>query len=163
MGVETKHRAVVRSETIVSTAIYALVPSVVLWCVGAPPPQAMFGQQGITTPLLLAAGVGTFMMTLVLTSIVRLRVRKGSLPSLHWPRVERGAMRYLPSFLLARAFVLAVISVAIFVPMGIAAVGLASIVPLTSTGFFVLNSIYGAAIGAVMTRFVVLAAMADDA
>ena len=161
MSIGPEHRQAVRNETVVSIAINSLIPSAIIWFVDASPPQTLTGEHGILRAMIPAAGLATFLMTIVLTAIVRARVRKGALPALDWPSAERGAMVWIPQNLFLRAMVLAPLALVLLVPAGLIAVTLTGILPLTKLGFLVFNLIYGAMVGLVMARFVVLPALAD--
>ena len=161
MSVGPEHRQAVRTETIVSIAINSLIPAAIIWFIEAHPPQTLTGEQGILGSMLPAAGLATLLMTLVLTNIVRARVRKGSLPALDWPSAERGAMRFIPRNLILRAVALALLALVLLVPAGLVVVTLIDVLPLTKVGFLMFNLIFGALVGLVMARFVVLPALAD--
>ena len=161
MSIGPEHRRAVRNETVVSIAINSLVPAATIWFVDASPPRTLIGEHGILGSMLPAAGLATLMMALVLTSIVRARVRNGSLPALDWPQVERGAMAWIPKNLILRAIALALLALVLLVPVGLLVVTVIGILPLTKVGFLIFNLIYGAAVGLVMARFVVLPALAD--
>lgn len=161
MTIEAVHRAVVRQETVVSIAINALLPAGIIWVLDVPPPQTLLETQPIARDMLAASGLATFMMTLVLTLIIRMRARKGALPALDWPRAERGLMKLIPQNLLLRAVALGLTAVILLVPPGLIVVAVAGILPLTKTGFLVFNLLFGAIVGFVMARFVVLTALAD--
>lgn len=161
MSIGPAHRQAVRNETVVSIAINSLIPAAIIWFINASPPQTLTGDHGILGSMLPAAGLATLLMTLVLTNIVRFRVGKGALPALDWPRAERGAMAYIPQNLLLRAIALALLALVLLVPAGLVVVALIHILPLTKIGFLIFNLIYGAIVGLVMARFVVLPALAD--
>ncbi len=161
MSIEPKHRRAVRTETVVSVAINSLVPAAIIWVLDVSPPLTLFGEHGILGSMLPAAGLATLLMTLVLTNIVRVRVRKGSLPALDWPKSERGAMAWIPDNLILRAIALAILALFLLVPSGLVVIALTNVLPLTKVGFLVFNLIYGAMVGLVMARFVVLPALAD--
>lgn len=161
MSIGPEHRQAVRTETIVSVAINAIAPAAIIWVVDASPPQTLTGEHGILGAMLPAAGLATLLMTLVLTNIVRVRVRKGALPALDWPKGERGAMAWIPQNLILRAVALALLALVLLVPTGLAVVAVIDILPLTKVGLLIFNLIYGAMVGLVMARFVVLPALAD--
>ncbi|HEX8300708.1 hypothetical protein [Sphingomonas sp.] len=163
MSIGPEHRQAVRNETLVSIAINSLVPAGIIWSLGVSPPQMLFGADGIIGSMIPAAGLATLIMTLVLTMIVRARVRKGALPALDWPAEERGAMRLIPRSLPLRALALGALAIVLLVPGGLAVVAALDVLPLTRLGFLIFNLIYGAVVGLVMARFVVLPALADPA
>ena len=74
---------------------------------------------------------------------------------------DRGWYRWLPQNLVLRAAVLAVIAWLLLVPAGLIFVALLAILPMTRTTMLLFNLLFGAVIGIVMTRPVVLAALAD--
>ncbi len=161
MSIGTEHRRAVRNETFVSIAINALVPATIIWFAGVAPPTRLFGSGGIVGSLLPAAGVATLFMTLILTPIIRARVRAGALPALDGPAAERGALRLIPARLPLRAVALGLLAIVLLVPPGLAVVWLLGILPLSRVGFLLFNLCYGGLVGAVMARFVVLPALAD--
>ncbi len=161
MSIGPEHRQAVRNETVVSIAINSLIPAAIIWFLEASPPQTLTGENGILGSMLPAAGLATLLMTLVLTNIVRFRVRKGELPALNWPKAERGAMAWIPGNLILRAVALALLALVLLVPAGLLVVAVIDILPLTKVGFLTFNLIYGAIVGLVMARFVVLPALAD--
>ena len=85
MSIEREHRRVLRQETLVSMAINALLPSAIIWLLDVTPPQTLVGEQPLVAAMLPAAGMATLAMTLIVTLIIRARVRSGSLPALDWP------------------------------------------------------------------------------
>ena len=161
MSIGPEHRRAVRNETVVSIAINSLIPAAIIWFLDVSPPQTLTGQTGILGSMLPAAGLATLLMTLVLTNIVRFRVRKGALPALDWPKAERGMMAWIPTNLILRAIALALLALVLLVPAGMLVVNVIGILPLTKVGFLIFNLIYGAVVGLVMARFVVLPALAD--
>ena len=160
-GIGPGHDRAVRNERVVSTAINSLIPAGIIWALDLPPPSTLLGPTGIILPMSQAALAATFLMTLVLTAIVRARVGNGALPMLDWPRGDRGWYRRLPQNIVRRAAVLAVIAWLLLVPAGLLLVALLAILPMTRTTMLVFNLLFGAVIGIVMTRPVVLAALAD--
>ena len=145
----------------VSTAINALLPAAIIWFLDVAPPQSLIGANTILAAIVPASGLATFIMTIVLTFIIRTRVAKGGVPALLWPRSERGIYRFIPQYLLLRAAVLGLTAVIALVPVTFALVSLLGILPLTKVGALIFNIVFGAAVGLVMTRFVVLPALAD--
>ena len=157
------HAKALAQETVVSTCINAFLPAGIIWFLNVTPPQVLIGPNDILAALVPGAGAATFAMTLILTMIVRTRVAKGVVATFDWPRAERGFYRFIPQNLLLRAIALAVMAMAIMVPLGLAVTALTGILPLTKVGALVFNIVYGAAVGLLMTRFVVLPALADGA
>ena len=70
-------------------------------------------------------------------------------------------MAWIPANLILRAVALALLALILLVPAGLLVVALTNILPLTKVGFLFFNLLYGAAVGLVMARFVVLPALAD--
>jgi hypothetical protein len=163
VSIGPEHRLAVRNETFVSIAINSLVPSAIIWIVGATPPRTLLGPDPLIGSMVPAAGLATFAMTLILTQIVRARVRAGALPGLDWPAQERGLMRYLPNNLLLRAIALGLLALVLLVPSGLIVMALLDVLPMSRVEFLIFNLIYGALVGLVMARFVVLPALADPA
>lgn len=161
MTIGADHRRALHQEMIVSTAINSLVPAAIIWLVDLAPPDTLLGANGIVGPMSKASGLATFAMTLILTLIVRHRVRGGGLPALDWPNAERGLMRFQPRMLLLRAIANALLAVVLLVPAGLVVVAIIHILPLDKIGFLMFNLVFGAIVGIVMTRFVVLPALAD--
>ena len=147
---------------VVSTAINALVPAAIICLLDVAPPQSSLGANSILTAIVPASGLATFFMTIVLTFIIRMRVAKGGVPVLLWPRSERGGYRFIPQNLLLRAAVLGLTAVILLVPITLALVSVLGILPLTKIGALIFNIVFGAFVGLAMTRFVVLPALADQ-
>ena len=160
-GIGPEHNKAVRQERVVGTAINALLPAAIIWILDVPPPQRLIGPHDILAAIVPASGMATLVMTLILTLIIRARVAKGSLPGLVWPRNERGMMRFIPQSLLLRAVVLGLLAMVLLVPTGFFLVAIAGILPFSKIGALVFNVLFGALVGIVMTRFVVLPALAD--
>lgn len=154
-------KATLAKETVISVLFNALVPAGIIWLLDVAPPRSLFGPDSILPPLIFGAGIATFGMTLVLTTIIRARLASGGLPNFDWPRDERGRYRWIPQKLLLRALALAAFAIVILVPAGLATAALTGILPLTKTGLLVFNLIYGTFMGMLMTRLVVLPALAD--
>ena len=161
MSIEPQHRRIVRQETIVSVVINALVPAGIIWFLDAAPPGSLFGNHPLLAAILPAAGLATFMMTMILTTLIRLRVRKGVLPRLDWPTVERGMMRLIPANLVLRAGVLAVLAILLLVPTALLVIRVLGVLPFTKVEFLYFNLVFGAIVGLIMARFVVLHALSD--
>ena len=156
----TGQRNTVRNETLVSVVLNALVPAAIIRFVALPGPLALAGDDGLWSAMLKGAGLATFMMTLVVTLIVRARVRKGGVAAL--AAVDLPAVvRLLPRFVLLRAAMMAVVAVIVLVPIGTAAASAAHILPLGLDGFALFNIAFGALSGLTMTPAVVLRALAD--
>lgn len=156
------HRTALRQETVISTAINALVPAAIIWLLDVTPPQRLIGPDTILGAIVPASGLATLIMTFVLTLIVRARVAKGAVPPLTWPRAERGVYRFVPQLLPLRALALALLAIILLVPATWALVAVSGILPLTKVGALVFNIAFGAMVGVVLTRFVVLPALADS-
>ena len=161
MSIEPEHRRVLRQETLVSMAINALLPSAIIWLLDVTPPQTLVGEQPLVAAMLPAAGMATLAMTLILTLIIRARVRSGSLPALDWPAAERGTMRFIPASLPLRAVALGLLAIVLLVPTGLAVAAQLPILPFDKIHFLLFNLLFGAIVGLVMARFVVLPALAD--
>ena len=148
-------------ETVISVAFNAVVPAGIIWLIGVAPPQSLFGPDSILPPLVMGAGIATFGMTLVLTTIIRARVVSGGLPAFDWPRAERGWYRWIPQKILLRGLALAILAIIVLVPAGLAVAAMTGILPLTEIGALAFNVVYGTCMGLLITRFVVLPALAD--
>lgn len=153
--------ATLAKETIISTLVNALLPAVIIWLISISPPRTLLGPDSILPSLVFGSGIATVAMTLVLTTIIRKRVAAGSLPAFDWPRAERGWYRWIPGNLLLRAVVLAAVAIMLLVPAGFLVVALTGILPLSDVGALVFNIGFGACTGLLMTRFVILPALAD--
>lgn len=149
---------VVRTETAVSVAINALVPAGIIWLIGIPGPEALGGATGLIQGMLKAAGLATLLMTLALTTILRARLRRGTLP--RTPEVS-GPGRFLPARLLPRAIVLALTAIVLLVPVGTIAAVAFGILPLTQVGLLIFNLLFGTLIGLTMAPPLVRRALAD--
>lgn len=158
--IEPGHWSAVRNETMVSVAINALIPTAIIWLVGLAPPERLDGETGLLQAMTKASGLATTLMTLVVTLLIRARVRSGAAPAL--PRASLPTIiRWLPGSVLLRAPVMGLIAVALLVPTGAAFAAAFSLLPLTIGGFVVFNLIYGTIVGLVMTPGVVLRALVD--
>ncbi len=156
------HATTLRQETVVSLIFNAAIIPLILWLTGVAPPQTLLGPSSIFAALIPGAAAATLMMTIIVTLVVRARVAKGSLPAFDWPRTERGLYRFVPANILLRAIVLALMAAAILVPVGFVAVALSGLLPFTQSEANMFNIIYGIAVALLMTRFVVLTALADQ-
>ncbi len=153
--------ATMREEIAVSTLINAFGPTLVIWLLHVSPPQVLVGPHDILSVLVLGAGVATLLMTLILTLVIRKRVATGGLEAFIWPRASRGAYRLIPQNLLARAIVLASMAIVSLAPLGFALVALGHLLPFSASFQIIFNFLYGTCVGMLMTRFIVLAALAD--
>lgn len=70
------HAKTLRQEMVVSLFFKAIIIPEVLWSLGAPPPHGLFGSGTVLSALVLGSVLATFMMTIAITSIIRLRVAK---------------------------------------------------------------------------------------
>lgn len=157
------HGAMLNGEIAISTAINALVPAALIWFLDVTPPQRLVGPDDLMRAIVPASGLATFIMTLVLTPVIRARVARGAVPPLAWPPVERRWYRLIPRNLALRALSLALLAILLLVPVTSAFVAFAGLLPLTKIGALIFNVVFGALVGLVMTRFVVLPALADGA
>ena len=160
-AIKAAHKAVLKQETVVSTAINAGLPATIIWFLNVSPPQSLIGANNILAAIVLASGLATFIMTFVLTFIIRARVSKGVVPALDWPLKQRGFYRFIPANLLLRAASLGIAAVILLVPVTLALVSVLDILPLTKKGALIFNIMFGATVGLFMTRFVVITALAD--
>lgn len=158
--IEAGHRAAVRTETLVSIAINALVPTAIIRAVGLAPPRALGGGEGLVQAMAKASGLATLLMTVAITLLVRARVRAGSVPALAHADLP-APLRLLPGALPLRAPAMALVAVVVLVPLGALAATLLSILPLDTGGFVGFNLAYGSLVGLTMTPAVVLRALAD--
>jgi hypothetical protein len=159
---KAEHANALKQETLVSTAINALLPAAIIWFLDVTPPQTLVGPHDILGAIVPASGLASLVMTLVLTAIVRQRVKSGMLCPFEWPKAERGVYRFVPRNLLLRAVVLGLAAVILLVPITFALVAVAGILPLSKLGALAFNIAFGMLVGLTMTRFVVLPALADE-
>ncbi len=156
-----EHRQLLNRECTVGILVNAIVPPAIIAGLGVPPPQALFGPEGVLPGLLAASAAATFLMTLIVTLVTRARVRKGAVPRLDWPREQRGWLRYVPNALPLRALVLAARAAVLLVPLGLLLVAVAGLAPFTTTSANLFNVAFGALVGAVATGPIVKLALAD--
>ena len=157
------HATMVRLETIVSTAINAIVPTAIIAALGVAPPATLFGDDdGLIRGLVPGTGVATLLMTLVVTALVRARMRRGIVPPVA-PASLPGLAAMLPRSLILRAVVMALAAVVVLVPFWCAAVTILSLLPLDRTEQIVFNLALGVSVGVAMTPWVVLRAFGDGA
>lgn len=162
-GIPAPVRRVLRQETLISTLINSLVPAAVIWWLDLAAPQRLLGDESVLQSMVPAALLATGVMTLVLTLILRRRARAGAVPTLANAQAMGAIHRHIPKNLLLRALAFAVCAGLVLIPAGLAVVALLGLVPLSKLGFLVHNLLFGAAVGLLMTRWVVLAALADPA
>jgi predicted acyl esterase len=160
-GVGEIHREVVRKETLASIVISGAIPTAALWILNVPPPQSLWGEDSVLLALVMGVFAPTLLMTLILTLVVRSRVQLGRLPRLEWAGEYGGLPQRLPKALLPRAVLLAVLAVLLLVPPGLLLLGGLKVLPMSRSSFVFFNLVVGALVGLVMTRFVVLAALAE--
>lgn len=70
-------------------------------------------------------------------------------------------LRLIPHNLLLRAFALGLLAIMLLVPTGLVVVSALGVLPFDKVAFLIFNLIFGAVVGLVMARFVVLPALAD--
>jgi len=158
--IEPQHRATVRTETMVSVAINALVPTAIIWAIGLTPPERLWGLGQLLHAMTMASGLATLVMSAVVTLLVRARVHKRPELALDMSDVPR-IVRLLPRHLIARAPVMGLVAVALLVPVGAALSTLLHILPLGVQSFVIFNLLFGTLVGLTMTPAVVLRALAD--
>lgn len=156
------HAKTLRQEMVVSLLFNAVIIPLILWLLGAPAPQTLFGPGTVLAALVPGAAAATFMMTIVVTTIVRARVSKGSLPAYDWPHSEQGMYRFVPENLLLRAMMLAGVAAITLVPTWLVAVAASGLLPFTKIEAAALNVLYGITVSLLMTRAIVLSALADS-
>lgn len=162
MTIGQPHLVVLGSETLVSVAINALIPTAIIWAIGVSPPGTLLGVGQLVHGMTMASGLATFAMTLAVTLIVRARVRRR--PALAEPIGGIPAIvRWLPRPLMVRMVAMGLVAMIVLVPLGAAAAALSGILPLGPRGFLTFNLIYGTVVGLTMTPAVVLRAFADRA
>lgn len=154
------HRAAVRAETLVSIAINALVPAGIIRAIGVTPPVALLGPPGLLPGLLLGSGLATLLMTLVVTQLVRRRVAGARVPPLARAAVPAVA-RWLPQGAVLRGVAMALVAVAVLVPVWSLIVVAGRLLPFDATQLLAFNLVFGATVGLTMTPPVVLRALAD--
>lgn len=154
-------RRVLRHEGLISTLINSLGPAAVIWALDVAPPERLVGANSVLAAQVPAAALATLAMAAVLSIVLRHRVRRGALPMWRGSARSAGLLRYVPQHLFLRALVLALAATAVLVPAGLLAVAALGVMPMSKPAFLVHNLAFGAAVGALMTRWVVLAALAD--
>ena len=154
---------IVRREMVISILINAFIPASIIFALNALPPERLFGSSSLVAAMVPAAGLATFVMTLIITLIIRKRVGAGVLSGFDWPQNQRGLYQFIPSNLFIRALALAFVAIVTLVPLGLVLSSLLHFTPLTKTEFLLFNIIFGSAVGFIMTHFIVLPALADRA
>ena len=148
---------VVMLETLISTAINALIPSGIIWLLSVAPPQNL---TSAVPGIVCGTALPIFFMTLLLTLALHRRRRAGHLPPWFSGRNKR---RELPTFgaLLWRSTRFALAGVATLAPAAIGIIYIVGLVPMNQHQFALFNVGYGAIVGIAVTPFVVWAALAE--
>jgi len=155
----TQLRRTLLGEVAVGVVINALLIPAIMWLADARPPATFGGADGILSAFVKATVFQVFAMTLVLTVVLRLRIRKGAVAA-----IDSGALpwrRFTPRHVITRAFVFTLAAMATLMPIGVGICALFELYPLSKAAFAAVNVGYGASIGVLVTPFVALAAMAD--
>ena len=160
MTIGPQHLAVIRTETIVSIAINAIVPTAIIYAIGLAPPATLLGLGQLVHGMSMASGLATFAMTLAVTLLVRGRVRRRRDLALTRAQVP-AVVRWLPTPLALRMLATGLVAALLLVPIGAVAATVLNILPLGPGNFILFNLAYGTLVGLVMTPAVVLRAFAD--
>jgi hypothetical protein len=108
--------AMVRDETVANAVITVVLAAAIVWALFhgqsairalAPPPGGIFG-------LLPGTFNFTLLVTVVLTLVIRARVRSGRVG--RWPTARAVPLRWLPANVVLRGFALAAVATIAFVP-----------------------------------------------
>ena len=121
------------------------------------------GAGGIVPDVLATTFLTGFLTTLIVTPILRGRIKKWSAVG-GKPVVAQysgtGYMKLLPQNLWARALIIGLVCVAILAPIVLGVLHISNAAPLTPVGFMWIKALYGAFIGSLLTPFVFLPMLA---
>ena len=140
-------------ETLISTAINALAPAAIIWALALKPPPTLEGQ---AVMLGRATILATFLMSLIVTALVRGRLAKGAPPLARGP-----GWGWIPRLLPLRALFWTVCGLLTVLPIGVALGQMMGLAGMSRTGFFFFNVLFGAILGVGLTPFVVWLGLTD--
>jgi len=155
----TIHSRMMTTEVVIGTLINGLVFPVLLWLAPIPAPLELGGPDGIAASLVKGTVIPVFLMTTILTFLIRKRVAKMALPELDPRTAPLAWLGGLPKLPPLRALIFALVALATVMPVALLVAAGLKTWPLTETTFFLFNVVYGIVIGGVVTPFVVLAVM----
>jgi hypothetical protein len=154
---QSQHK-VVLLETTAATLFNAIVPTAIIWLIGALPPKSLTDDQPLFGLMGGAAGMATLGMTLVISFMVAGRIRRGEVLAVD-SNAAAAAILLLPQNVLLRAIFMGLLAIIVFVPIGLLLGAQLKIVPMTEFDFVVFNTIYGALVGIVMAPIAAVRAL----
>ena len=154
-----RRRQLLVIEIIIGIIVAGGIAPTIVWLCGATPPTGLGGGGGFIADAAKSTIPAIFLMTVCVTTQLRMRGRAGLLGPLTRP--ESRWLGYVPKGMLPRALLYTVIALATFAPLRALVCWLLDLRDLTPGEFALLNVIYGVFQGILVTPFIVLAAMAD--
>jgi uncharacterized BrkB/YihY/UPF0761 family membrane protein len=152
-------RVLVR-ESLVGVLFNGLVFPYLIWVVNLSPPATLGGSNGVVASFTKATGFAVSLMTIILTLLWRKNAANGAIPFvgaavLAWSRLT-------PRNIVGRTLFFVFLALATLMPIGVAACFCFGLYPMTKLSFAAINVCYGTLVGAVVTPWVTLAAMAES-
>ena len=121
----------------------------------------LWGDQSIAGDTIATTLILPFLTCLIVTRLAHGEVRKGRFDAPAWRRGSHAVLGRLPGKTLARAVVIAVASVIIFVPPALAAFSILGITELPFRTFLIFKSIYAGILGGLVAPVIALSALGD--
>ena len=145
-------------ETLIAIFVNAIVFPVGLRTAGLVPPPTMTGPHGALIDGVLATVCPIVLMTIVMSLVLRARFRRR--PVSPWTATSF-PIAAVPRQIVARAIFLAGAGLLVLLPLRLLAIRLLGLLPMTGTSHFMLNGVYGCAIGAIFMPVILLATAAE--
>jgi hypothetical protein len=161
---ERIHRSFLLKETFISILINAILSGVIAFFMfRSQSTITLWGKNGLFFDLIPTIFIMTFLMTIAMTPVTRVRILKGKAPVAPWHRSEHPIYRFFPGAFVIRAFVFAVVALLLLLPITTAWVYFLTKFPLTLSEMVLFKSCYGAIVGLLFTPVILIVAMADKA
>lgn len=122
-------------------------------------PVPMWGQQSIAGDTIATCFFLPFFTALVVTPLVRRRVRAGGLAALEWTRETHPPLGWLPEGTGKRALVLGIVCTLVVAPLSVWALGVLQVGDLAFWPFVVFKAAFAAALALVVTPVIAVWAM----
>jgi hypothetical protein len=159
-------RSFLLTEQLIGAALFNLVLYALIgWLSFGPSPGALvsvWGDPGMAIDLCATSFVLPFVTSMIWSSLVRRTVRRASLLTLGWSPADHPALRWLPTSLLARSLVLALLSAVAVIPAILLTLQLVDAQHVSLLSFVLSKALLSAVLSAVVTPVAAVYVMAEE-
>lgn len=156
------HRRYVTVETVIGCVINGVISAVFAWAFfPAGDVIELWGDTGMALDLVPTVFMLTLMTAIVCTIMTRKRVRNGGVAPLPQPRREYPVVGLLPANVVLRGLAMAIVGAILLIPLSVASLDSLGVTAMPFVPFLIFKVVYGAALSALISPIIFLAALSD--